>query len=443
MIEAMMLTNSHFDFHFLMPRIHSFLVPFFLFAVAGKFAPAQESTKIAGETMGTTYHISWVDDVPESGKIQQLVDARLVEINKLMSTYDPESELSRFNQSKQTDWFPVSSETANVVQAALEVSELSGGAFDPTVGRLVRLWNFGRGERTSEPPSDEEIQDALKSVGAKLIKVRDEPPAISKSHPDTELDLSAIAKGYAVDAVLLLLKEQGIENGMVEIGGEVRVAGSKNDAPWTIAIERPESMSQSLHAKVELTDEALATSGNYRNYFEKDGIRYSHTIDPRTGRPVTHQLASVSIVAEDCMHADAWATTLMVLGSEAGLKLAEDNGLSAYLLERKDGEFAELATRNVAEKFVKLSRVEAEKENAMPPLLTTFLLAAVVFAVALIGLAAGVILSNQTLKGSCGGVEGTKDEQGNSICELCTTPPEECDQFKEKLREQLKANSGA
>ncbi|QDT34682.1 FAD:protein FMN transferase [Thalassoglobus polymorphus] len=424
-----------------MPFIYRFLFLAVPFACLPGFVFAEEPTKIAGETMGTTYHISWIGNDSKPDEIQQLVDAQLVQINKLMSTYDPDSELSRFNKSTQTDWFPVSEETATVVQAALEISKLSKGAFDPTVGRLVRLWNFGSGPHTNEPPTDEEIQKALKSVGYKLINVRTDPPAISKSNPDAELDLSAIAKGFGVDVVFELLQDQGIENFMVEIGGEVRAAGTKNGVPWTIAIERPESLTQSMHAKVELTDEALATSGNYRNYFIKDDVRYSHTIDPRTGKPVTHQLASVSIVAKNCMHADAWATTLMVMGSEEGLKLAEANHLSAYLLERQGDDFRELSSSDVAEKFVKFTQAQNEKKKSMSPMLTTFLLAAAVFAIALIGLAAGVILSNKTLKGSCGGIAGTKDEQGNSICELCTTPPEECDQFKEKLREQLKEDS--
>lgn len=402
---------------------------------------ASDVIEIEGETMGTTYHIKWADDVKQAEEIHQLVDARLREINSLMSTYDPESELSRFNQSQQTDWFEVSAETAKVVDAALQVSKISQGAFDPTVGRLVKLWSFGSDPRSFEPPSDAAIEGALKSVGYQKLSVRLDPPALSKSDPDVDVDLSAIAKGYGVDAIVELLAAKSIQNCMVEIGGETRVTGNKHGAPWTLGIERPEELTHSLYAKVELNNQALATSGNYRNYFESEGIRYSHTIDPRTGRPVRHQLASASIIASDCMTADAWATTMMVLGPEQGLALADEQSISAYLLEHNGESLRELASKAVVNQYVNLTAATPADENQLSPFLTTFLLSLSVFGIAIIGLAAGVILANKTLKGSCGGVSGQKDEQGKSICELCTTPPEECDQFKEKLRQQLQESS--
>ena len=400
---------------------------------------------IRGETMGTTYSIKWIgikwiDESTGESSLKVDVDARLAEINRLMSTYDPDSELSRFNQYEKTDWFPVSSATAIVVTKALEISELSNGAFDPTVGRLVRLWNFGPDPNTQETPAKEEIEAALESVGYQLVKVQSDPPAISKSNPKVEIDLSAIAKGYAVDQILKLLQAENVKDCMVEIGGEVRTSGTKqNGEPWTLGLQHPESLSSSLYAKVELKDQALATSGNYRNYFERDGVRYSHMIDPRTGKPVLHQLASASVLADDCMTADAWATTLMVLGSEQGLKLADQHQMAAYLLERKGDSFRELASEAIVGQFVNITQVDP-KDPGMSPYLSTFLLAATVFLIAIVGLAAGVILSNKTLKGSCGGIEGQKDEEGRSICEMCTTPPEECDQMKEKLREQLKTD---
>lgn len=414
-------------------------------AFASQLCAEDSLQSIRGETMGTTYSIKWIgikwtDEATGKSSLKEDVDARLAEINRLMSTYDPDSELSQFNKSEKTDWFPVSSETATVVAKALEISDLSGGAFDPTVGRLVRLWNFGPDPNQQESPSEEAIEAALESVGYQLVKVQSEPPAISKTNPKVEIDLSAIAKGYAVDQVLKLLESENVKNCMVEIGGEVRTTGTKqNGEPWTLGIQRPEGLANSLYAKVELKDQALATSGDYRNYFEKDGVRYSHTIDPRTGKPVLHQLASASVLADDCMTADAWATTLMVLGSEQGLNLADEHQVAAYLLERKDDTFRELASEAVVGQFVNMTQVDP-KEAGMSPYLSTFLLAMSVFLIAIVGLAAGVILSNKTLKGSCGGIEGQKDEEGRSICEMCTTPPEECDQMKEKLREQLKTD---
>ena len=195
---------------------------FALLISSGQLVSAEEELQsIRGETMGTTYNIKWIGASDSASDLQQKVDSRLVEINRLMSTYDPDSELSKFNQYDQTDWFPVSEETATVVAKALEISELSGGAFDPTVGRLVRLWNFGPDAAAPQAPSQEEIATALKSVGHQFIQVQTKPPAISKSMGTVELDLSAIAKGYGVDQIVQLLKSESIENCMVEIGGEV------------------------------------------------------------------------------------------------------------------------------------------------------------------------------------------------------------------------------
>ena len=392
-----------------------------------------------GETMGTTYHVKWDGDDSVTDDLKLQFEERLLEINQLMSTYDPNSELSRFNRFDSKEWFPVSQETSTVVAAALEMAEISEGAFDPTVGRLVRLWNFGPDPGSLKAPAAEDVADAMLSVGYQHIEVQSDPPALRKKQEAVELDLSAIAKGYGVDQLAQIMRENEIENYMVEIGGEVRVAGRRpSGVQWNLGIERPDSLTQSLYATIKLENEALATSGDYRNYFVQDDKRYSHTIDPRTGSPVTHQLASVSVVMEDCMLADAWATTLMVLGSEAGLKLADEHGIQAYLLERNGEAFRELASQTAIGEFVSLTQVETAEDSGMSPLLSTFLLSVTVFLIAIIGLAAGVILSNKSLKGSCGGAEGTKDEEGRSVCEMCTTPPEECDQFKEKLRQQLK-----
>lgn len=420
---------------------YNFCLLFFLCAPLSAGGEFELLKSIEGETMGTTYHIKWADPVGDPADIQNRVNARLLQINKRMSTYDPDSELSQFNRYEKTDWFPVSRETAHVVQAALEMSERSQGAFDPTVGRLVRLWNFGPGPGTQELPSAAEIEEAMSSVGYQLVRVQQNPPALAKTNIAVELDLSAIAKGYGVDAVITMLSEHQIRNTMVEIGGEVRVSGSKLGEPWTLGIQRPEGLPNSLYAKVELQDQALATSGNYQNYFEQDGIRYSHTIDPRTGHPVTHSLASASVIAADCMTADAWATTLMVLGAEKSLELADSHQVSAYLLEHDGETFREVATKAVVGQFVNLTQPPAPDNETISPLLMTFLLSLTVFGVAIIGLAAGVILSNKTLKGTCGGVAGLKDAGGKSICEMCTTPPEECDQVKARLREQIKNSS--
>jgi len=297
--------------------------------------------------MGTTYAVKLyaADGALDSGALQSQVDELLENINDQMSTWRPDSELSRFNESQGPDWFPVSSETARVVEAAAAVSELSGGAFDVTVGPIVNLWGFGPERSDAGPPSDQTIGATLKRVGYRKIEVRASPSALRKHDPGVYVDLSAIAKGFAVDAIARLLDERQIPSYLVEIGGELRARGSKPDgSPWKVAIERPLPGERSIQAVMALHDNAIATSGDYRNYVEKGGKRYSHTINPRTGRPITHGLASVSIIASSAMRADALATAIMVMGPEEGYRLALREGLAAQLIIRTEGRFQAQAT---------------------------------------------------------------------------------------------------
>jgi thiamine biosynthesis lipoprotein len=262
-----------------------------------------------------------------------------------MSTYLPDSEISRFNRFRSDEWFPVSSDTATVVAAALEVGKNTAGAFDISVGPLVNLWSFGPHAAPPKVPSEEAIQDAMAKVGLSRIEVRQDPPGLRKTHPDVYLDLSGIAKGFAADAVAELLRRRGLHRFMVEIGGEVRTGGRKIDgSAWRIGIERPLSDTRAIQRVVELEHLALATSGDYRNFFEQDGRRYSHTIDPRSGRPVEHDLASVSVIAETCMFADAMATALVVMGAERAFRYAQENALDVLLIVRESSGFAERAT---------------------------------------------------------------------------------------------------
>ena len=409
------------------------LIAFTLVATSAQ-SVAVDIFEATGPTMGTTYSIKWVAESFDPS-LQSEIDRRLDDINALMSTYEPTSELSRFNQSRSTDWISISQETALVVHSALEMSNISSGAFDPTVGRLVRLWNFGPNPKFDELPSSDQIKTAMNSVGAHHIAVRLMPPALKKNIPAAELDLSAIAKGYGVDAIAELLRTRNLQDFLVEIGGEVYAAGQKPDGPWKLGIQRPDAPNREFMATVELRDQALATSGDYWNVYEIDGVRYSHTIDPRTGSPVQHPLASASVIADSCMLADAWATTLMVLGSQQGRELADAQQIAAMMIDR-DAD----AVQTVLSKFAdaQFHQVDlAEPDVAVPnQFLLTILISVAVFGIAIIGLAVGVILSNKSLKGSCGGLEGNRDEQGRSICEMCTTPPEECDQFRDKMLKQ-------
>ena len=302
---------------------------------------------ISGPTMGTSYSIK-LSELPV-GVIQEglhkNVDDILERINDQMSTYRQDSELSRFNRFAGRDWFDVSPETAQVVREALSVSLKSGGAFDVTVGPLVNLWSFGPQQRSRKVPSDGEIKDTLAIIGYQHLKVRTKPPAMQKLVDGLEVDLSAIAKGFAVDQVAELLIQRGVKGFLVEIGGEILTHGTKaNGSPWTVGLELPADDQRSVQEVINLGDHALATSGDYRNFFIQEGKRYSHTIDPRTGRPVEHRLASVTVIAARCMSADAWATTLMVLGPEKGYEFAVGQDLAVVFVIRDKNGFSRKPT---------------------------------------------------------------------------------------------------
>ncbi len=297
--------------------------------------------------MGTTYQIKIAHTSLSQQDVSGLkvkIDSVLAEVNCQMSTYDPESEISRFNQFQDTTAFNVSTHFVTVVQKALVVWKDSGYAFDITVEPLVNLWGFGRKGQRFIPPADNEIQSTLEIVGArKLTTVKGE--ALKKQIPDLQIDLSAIAKGYGADIVAQMLTDEGFDHYLIEIGGEVVARGlnMKGDL-WKIGIDSPGLSSipgQNLKAVLVLDNAAIATSGDYRNYFEYDNKIYSHTIDPQTGKPVTHNLASATVVTNDCMSADALATALLVLGKEKGLSFIEEiNQAEAFMIVRKEkGEF--------------------------------------------------------------------------------------------------------
>ena len=307
-----------------------------LLALSG-CGPREHTLTLVGTTMGT----SWSVQVPypperlDQADLYQRISAELQAVNERMSTYQASSELSRFNAAETTAWFPVSAELVRLVDTAIALSSLTDGAFDVTVGPLVNLWGFGPEVKADELPAQAEIDAALARVGWDLLETRSDPPALRKAQPDLYVDLSAIAKGYGVDRMAALVEDAGITDYLVEIGGELRGRGVNAEGePWRIAIERPEPGRRAVLRVVALTDLGMATSGDYRNFFELDGQRYSHTVDPATGRPVDHHLASVTVLAERCAEADAWATALLVLGPARGMALANDRGLTALFVER-------------------------------------------------------------------------------------------------------------
>lgn len=298
--------------------------------------------------MGTMYTIRLV--VPPGADTDG--DACLAEaeaairaVDDAMSTYKAESELSRFNAQQSTDPFLFSPGTFEVVSLAGEVNEVSGGAFDITVGPLVNAWGFGAGKALPDPPTSEELAALRAHVGFGKLVLDAPAHAVTKTDPEIYCDLAAIAKGYAVDKGAEALESMGIRNYLVEVGGEVRTGGlSPRGEPWRIGINRPDAGGNAVQRAVPMSDLSMATSGDYRNYYEIDGKRYSHTIDPRTGRPVEHQLASVTVLHPRCAMADAYATALLVLGPEDGLALAKSLDLAAYFILRKDDGFEERET---------------------------------------------------------------------------------------------------
>ena len=288
-----------------------------------------------GATMGTTFTVKVLVEpgIADLNTLGAAIQAALDDVDAKMSTYKPESELSRFNRHDSDTPFPVSAETAEVFRIALEVSRQSGGAFDVTVGPLVNAWGFGPETRSDTPPDEERLARLRESVGYQHLAI-DEQDRLIKKKPDLYCDLSGVAKGYATDRVAQAIEEHGGMNYMVEVGGEIRVRGhNAAGTPWRIAIEKPVTGAAGSYQQVlSLEETALATSGDYRNYYVEKGQRLSHTIDPRTGRPIAHALASVSVLHPECARADAYATAILALGPEDGYAFALEHNLAVLLI---------------------------------------------------------------------------------------------------------------
>ena len=296
----------------------------------------------SGSTMGTRYRVTISGDGrgTDADHLQAGVEDVLETVNRQMSTYRPDSELSRFNAAVETSWVDTSSAVTHVASRALEISRSTGGAFDPTIAPLVDLWGFGPGAQTASLPDAARIRATLQRTG--YAGVDTASGAIRKARPDLHLDLSGIGKGFAVDQVAEYLESAGAEHFLVDIGGDMRARRTSADrAAWRIGIEKPATGRRTVHRIIALGDGAVATSGDYRNFFQSGGARYSHIIDPRTGKPVDHDLASVTVIAPTAEEADAWSTALMVLGPGAGPQLAERSGIAAYFITRTEDGLAD------------------------------------------------------------------------------------------------------
>ncbi len=286
-----------------------------------------------GAIFGTTYHVKAYLPLGVSvTQAEQTVSAALARVDASMSTYKTESELSRLSQAEANTWFDVSPELMFVLSLAQRVHAQTQGAFDVTVAPLVRAWGFGAGAEQT-PPTEEELLHLRRRVGMQHIHLRLETHRVMKEVPGVELDLSAIAKGYGVDQAAAGLEALGVADYMVEVGGEVRVSGEKaGGSPWKLGIEMPSPEGRALFGVLSLSSGGLATSGDYRNFRAVDGSFVSHTLDPRTGRPVPRRTASVSVVRETAAEADALATALSVLEPEEGLRLANEHGWAVLLI---------------------------------------------------------------------------------------------------------------
>ncbi|MCJ8157255.1 FAD:protein FMN transferase [Sphingomonas sp. LaA6.9] len=290
---------------------------------------------LQGLTMGTSWSVRLVARPSGVADAMQGIERVLDRVVAQMSNWETGSDISRFNRSTPGTWLLPPPEFLTVLDAALEIARLSDGAFDPAIGALVDLWGFGPAGPRKTPPADDAVADALARSGWRRIE-HDMAALRARRTATAALDFSGIAKGFAVDRVSEWLAGQGLVHHLVEIGGELRGSGLKPDGqPWWVDLEAPPGVAVPVN-RVALHGLSVATSGDYRRWFEHDGRRHAHSLDPRTGRPIANGVASVTVLHPSCMLADAWATALTVLGTEAGLALAEAQGLAARIIERAE-----------------------------------------------------------------------------------------------------------
>ncbi|MDN6180234.1 MAG: FAD:protein FMN transferase [Halomonas subglaciescola] len=301
-----------------------------------------------GGVFGSFYQVSVSDPLTksEAEALEKGFLAELESVDEAMSTYRDDSDLVAFNHAPMGEWQTLPAPLIKVMSISQKISRQSDGAFDVTIGGLVNLWSFGPEAKPKAVPDEDELEERLDQVGFDALDVDAEKNRARRTR-DVFVDLSAVAKGYGTDRVAHYLDEQGIENYLVNLGGDLITHGYRDSAdqtPWHIGIEKPQDGKKSAQFVIPLGNMSVATSGDYRNYFEQDGQRFSHTIDPRTGRPITHSLASVTVVHPSNAWADAWATAMTVLGDKDGMALALAQDLSVLMLIRDDDGWTSLAS---------------------------------------------------------------------------------------------------
>jgi len=318
------------------------LITFLIIVTASCKPNYSEILVINGLTMGTTYSIKIKTNKDDINKkiIHDEIEEILFKINQSMSNYIKESELSIINLSKKSDWQSVSDDLFTVINHAKKISVITEGAFDITIGPLVNLWGFGPNKFDNKIPAPDIIKSVKENTGFQKLLLDKSHKRILKSNPNLYMDLSGIAKGFSIDKIALYLDKKGFENYLIEIGGELLAKGENADKKiWQIGIENPNDIGSTVENIIQLNNVAMATSGDYKNYFEKDNIRYSHVIDPVTGKPIKHKLVSVTVLDYSAMNADALATGFMVLGPEKTLSLADRLKIPVYLIIKNNDNF--------------------------------------------------------------------------------------------------------
>ncbi len=316
------------------------IVVLVLAVLSGCDQPAAERPmlEIHGRTMGTFYGVKVVGDFPGGQQaLQSQVDALLKHYNDEISTYDPNSALSKFNQLQSVQPFPVSQDMADLIISALRVGQRTQGVLDVTVGPLVNLWGFGPDKRPVKTPTDEQIAAARARVGIDRlhVEVSADHATLRKDVPSLYVDLSTIGEGFGADKVAEFLEARGVHHYLVEIAGASRSRGvNAKGEPWKLAIQKPTDELEDIQAIIIPDGRAVSTSGSYRNYYELDGKRYSHIIDPATGKPITHKLVSVTVITPTAMEADGLDTALMVMGPGKAMAFAKQQNLAVYLVSK-------------------------------------------------------------------------------------------------------------
>ncbi len=359
-------------------------------------------------------------------QLEERLNTELEKVNRLMSVFDPKAEMARFNKHKSTEPFPVSPEIAQLLESARKMCLETEGAFDVTVAPLINAWGFGTSGRKSKNPTKEELAELRSAVGCDMVEIDLVSGSLRKLNPDVVCNLGGIAKGYGVDRLAELLEQRGYKNYLVDIGGELRAKGRNHRGEfWRVGVEKPLRDRREVELVTPLKNASMATSGDYRNFHKKDGVLYSHTINPHTGRPISHTLASATVVRDECTPADAYATAMMALGPKKAKELASKHKLAVFLLiHNGKGGFIRWMSPQFKEKLEKKS-----EKNELPSASTvaksglnrtakssgikgwgdigfTVLGAIVLVGLAMAGLAIGIIVRGRPLRGGCCGGRG-------------------------------------